>query len=258
MSNNKPMINVLGIGVHAVNMASTLDLVGAELAARRKGYVCVTGVHGIMESLGDPSLRKILNTAFLNVPDGMPLVWVGRTEGFKQTARVYGPDLMFALCELSVREGWTHFLCGGKEGTAEDLKTRLTAQFPGIRVVGTFCPPFRPLNAEEENRLITQVAAVKPDLFWVGMSTPKQERFMAEYLSKLDLGIMLGVGAAFDVHTGRILDSPAWIKRIGMQWLHRLCQEPKRLWRRYAYIVPAFLFLISLQLLGIRRYEIKS
>lgn len=250
--------NVLGIGVDPVNMRSATDAILAAARAGQKGYVCVSGVHGVIESRKDKALRRILTHAFLNVPDGMPLVWTGRTQGFKGMGRVYGPDLMLYVCKDSVAQGTSHFLYGGKEGVVEELKTTLEQRFPGIRIVGTYCPPFRPLKDEEAAELARQVSATQPDLFWVGLSTPKQERFMAEYLPRLDTRIMLGVGAAFDLHTGRMTDAPAWVKQIGMQWFHRLCQEPRRLARRYGMIVPTFLFLIALQATGIVKYPVEE
>jgi N-acetylglucosaminyldiphosphoundecaprenol N-acetyl-beta-D-mannosaminyltransferase len=166
--------------------------------------------------------------------------------------RVYGPDLMLAVCARSASAGWRHFLYGGQPGVAGSLRETLERRYPGIRIAGTYCPPFRPLNAGEERQLADAVASAKPDLFWVGLSTPKQERFMAAQLAALDATVMLGVGAAFDIHTGRHRDAPAWVKRAGLQWLHRLLQDPRRLGPRYARIVPAFLFLIALQALGRR------
>jgi N-acetylglucosaminyldiphosphoundecaprenol N-acetyl-beta-D-mannosaminyltransferase len=169
--------------------------------------------------------------------------------------RVYGPDLMMAVCAMSVRKGWRHFLYGGKPGVAEKLQAVLQERFPGIVISGTFTPPFRLLHADEEADLQNQVRNVKPDCFWVGLSTPKQELFMASTLTKLDVKVMFGVGAAFDVWTGNIQDAPAWVKKAGLQWAHRLIQEPRRLWRRYVSIVPVFLLLILLQVLGVRKYR---
>jgi N-acetylglucosaminyldiphosphoundecaprenol N-acetyl-beta-D-mannosaminyltransferase len=221
-----------------------------------KGYVCVTGVHGVMESQSDETLRQALNSAFLNVPDGMPLVWVGHLQKFKDMERVYGPDLMKAVCEISVQKEYTHFFYGGNVGIAEELKTAIEQYFPGIRIVGTYTPPFRPLNENEENELIEQVAKSKPDFFWVGLSTPKQEAFMAKYLSRLDVTIMFGVGAAFDIHTGHIKDAPDWMKSSGLQWLHRLLQEPRRLAKRYLINNPIFIWKIMNQSIGTRKYEL--
>lgn len=251
-----PRCNVLGIGVHAVNIPSALQAVADAVRDGRKGYVCVTGVHGIMEAQKSAEMRKILNSAFLNVPDGMPVVWVGRSQGFCEMRRVYGPDFMLAVCGRSVREGWRHFLYGGRPGVAEKLQAALQEKFPGIAITGTYTPPFRPLNREEEADLQDQVRKAKPDCFWVGLSTPKQERFMSKAIAALDVRVMFGVGAAFDVWTGNIQDAPAWMKSSGLQWLHRLIQEPRRLWRRYAVIVPSFIFRILLQMLGFKKYSL--
>ncbi len=248
--------NVLGIGVHTVDMTSAVQTLDRAVRTNQKGYVCVTGVHGVMESQSEPNLRHILNAAFLNVPDGMPLVWVGRFQKFDHMGRVYGPDLMKAICEISILRGHTHFFYGGNEGRAEELKEVCEQQFPGIKVVGTYTPPFRLLNEEEEKELVDQVAAVKPDFFWVGLSTPKQEIFMANYLAKLQTKIMLGVGAAFDINTGHIKDAPDWMKNAGLQWLHRLLQEPRRLGRRYLINNPIFVWKVFHQFMRLKRYGI--
>jgi N-acetylglucosaminyldiphosphoundecaprenol N-acetyl-beta-D-mannosaminyltransferase len=251
-----PRANVLGVGVHALDLERALGEIASAVRARRKGYVCVTGVHGVMEARRDPELRRILNGALLNVPDGMPTVWVGRLQGHRRMRRVFGPELMEALCRLSQDVGFTHFLYGGAPGVAEALRARLLARFPRLRIAGTFTPPFRPLRREEEQRLAAEVARVRPDLFWVGLSTPKQERFMQALLPRLDTAVMLGVGAAFDYHTGRIRDAPRWVKQSGLQWAHRLAQDPRRLWRRYATHNPRFLASISLQLLGLQAHPL--
>jgi N-acetylglucosaminyldiphosphoundecaprenol N-acetyl-beta-D-mannosaminyltransferase len=244
-----PRITVLNVGISVTHLETALNEILGWVAHGEKRYVCVTGVHGVMESQQDSALLNIHNQSGLTVPDGMPLVWAGWLYGFKTMDRVYGPDLMLAVCKASQSLGYSHFLYGGDTGVAESLKERLEYWFPGIRVVGTFTPPFRPLSLQEELELATQVAAVKPDLFWVGLSTPKQERFMAHYLPRLDTTVMLGVGAAFDFHTGRLTDSPDWLKRTGLQWLHRLCLEPRRLWKRYLRNNPVFLAKFGQQLL---------
>jgi N-acetylglucosaminyldiphosphoundecaprenol N-acetyl-beta-D-mannosaminyltransferase len=250
--------NVLGVGVHAINIPMAIELVDSEVQGDSKGYICVTGVHGIIEAQSDSNFKNILNSAFLNVPDGMPTVWLGKIQGFSRMNRVYGPDLMLEVCKMSEQKGYTHFLYGGNKGIAEELKEKLISVFPGIKILGTFTPPFRPLNLEEEANLIDTVSKLKPDIFWVGISTPKQEKFMAEYINKLDTKLMIGVGAAFDIHAGRKKDAPNWIKQIGLQWLHRFFQEPRRLWKRYLINNPLFIYLITLQLLGLRKYSLDS
>lgn len=246
--------DVLGVKVSAVNLRGAVDLADRWIAARKCGYICVTGVHGVMEAQRDSQFRSILNHAFLNAPDGMPMSWVGHLQGHSQMDRVFGPDFMAAMCQLSVERGYRHFLYGGEPGVADMLKKELERRFPGVRVVGTCTPPFRSLTLDEEEKLLTQVRESKPHIFWVGLSTPKQERFMAHYADRLQVPLLVGVGAAFDYHTGRTRDCSPWIKRAGLQWLHRLLQDPGRLWRRYLRNNPAFVWNIALQMLKLRRY----
>lgn len=253
-----PRANILGVGISAINMERTLSLFDEWLGDGTRGYVCVTGVHGVMEAQKDPAFCGILNRSLLTTPDGMPTVWVGRFQGFWTMDRVFGPDLMTNVCHLSCQKGYTHYLYGGGLGTVDRLRETLTTRFPRLKIVGTFTPPFRPLNPSEEQALLEDVSRVKPDIFWVGLSTPKQERFMAQYFQKIETRIMVGVGAAFDFHTGRIKDSPAWMKKACLQWAHRLAQEPLRLSKRYLQNNPAFLWKISLQLAGFSKYRLND
>jgi N-acetylglucosaminyldiphosphoundecaprenol N-acetyl-beta-D-mannosaminyltransferase len=247
-------VNVLGVGLSAFSLQQCVGLLTEAVQSRTRGYVCVTGVHGVMEAQDDPAFRRILNAAFLCTPDGMPMVWMGRLRGFRHMTRVYGPDLMLAMCQTP---GCRHFFYGGANGVAELLKQRLQARFPGLQVVGTFEPPFRPLNAAEEAALTGQVRQSRPDILWVGLSTPKQEKFMAEYLPRLDVSVMIGVGAAFDMHAGRLPQAPRWMQRSGLEWLYRLCREPRRLWRRYLRNNPRFIVAIAGQLLGLRKHTLE-
>lgn len=251
-------VNVLGVGVSALNMDLALAEIAEAVEKKNKGYVCVTGVHGVSEAQTDPDFRQILNRCFLCTPDGMPLVWVGRLQGQKQMDRVYGPDLMLAVMEESERRGWRHFFYGGANGTADLLKAKLTARFPKLQVVGTYEPPFRPLNAEEQAALAESVRLTKPDMMWVGLSTPKQERFMSEYLSRLDVTLMFGVGAAFDFHAGKVRQAPYWMQRSGLEWFFRLCSEPKRLWKRYLRNNPLFVARIVCQFTGLKKYSLDN
>ncbi len=248
--------NVLGVGVSALNLDLAVSTISRALEQKRKGYICVTGVHGVSEAQAEPAFRDILNASFLNTPDGMPMVWMGRWQGFRDMGRVYGPDLMLRLCELSAGRGFTHFFYGGAPGVAEELKGRLEARFPGVRVVGTCSPPFRPLTVEEEAQLAERVSRLKPDLFWVGLSTPKQERFMAAHWQTLEATLFVGVGAAFDFHTGRVRQAPRWMQRSGLEWLFRLGCEPRRLWKRYLKNNPLFLFRAFCQLTGLRKFPL--
>jgi N-acetylglucosaminyldiphosphoundecaprenol N-acetyl-beta-D-mannosaminyltransferase len=245
---------LLGISVEPLDMESAVARVADELKARRNGYACFIGVHGIMEAQRDPVLAQAYARAVLKVPDGTPTVWVGRWQGFTEMQRVAGPDLMLEILRRKQFANCSHFFYGGKEGVAEELRDRLTQRFPWVRIVGTHTPPFRDLTLHEEESLATRIRELKPDMIWVGISTPKQERFMMRFLPLIDSTLMFGVGAAFDFHTDRIKDSPQWVKRAGMQWLHRLIQDPRRLFWRYLRHNSAFLWHITLQLTGMRTY----
>ena len=247
-------INVLGVGISELNYDVALDQIRAAITGRGKGYVTVTGVHGVSESQDDASLRDIHNASFLSTPDGMPMVWMGKLAGSPVINRVYGPDLMLKVLEAGVAPGWRHFFFGGGPGVAEELQAALTARIPGLQVVGTYTPPFRPLNESEDADLARQVSESRPDCFWVGLSTPKQERFMAAYLPRLETTLMFGVGAAFDFHSGKVPQAPAVLQKAGLEWAYRLLKEPKRLWRRYLRNNPLFLGRSFLQLSGLRKY----
>jgi len=254
--NRPPRVNVLGVGLSAINLGTAEEAVARALDAKARGYICVTGVHGVSEAQADPDFRRILNQSFLNTPDGMPMVWMGRLQGFSSMDRVYGPDLMLRLCALSESKGYSHYFYGGAPGVAEELAEKLKAKFPRLKVAGTYTPPFRPLTPEEEQDLVARVAKARPDLFWVGLSTPKQERFMAQYAYRLEATLFLGVGAAFDFHAGRVRQAPRWMQRSGLEWLFRLCCEPRRLWRRYLKNNPLFVLRAFLQLSRLRRYQL--
>lgn len=249
-------VNVLGVGVSVLNLKAALDAIADAVRSRRKGYICVTGVHGVMEAQSDAAFRKILNGAFLCTPDGMPMVWMGKIRGHRDMARVYGPDLMLDVCAWSETSGAKHFFYGGADGVADLLAKKLKEKFPKLEVAGTYTPPFRPLTGDEEKALQEKIQAAKPDIFWVGLSTPKQEKFMAEYLPKLDVTVMVGVGAAFDFHSGRVKQAPRWMQRSGLEWFYRLCQEPKRLAKRYLTNNPRFALKILGQLTGLKKYPL--
>jgi len=193
-----------------------------------------------MESQRDPELLDIHNRSGLTTPDGMPMVWAGRRAGLSGIERVYGPDLMLAVCERSVQEGWSHYFYGGKEGVAEQLAERLSTLFQGLKVVGTYSPPFRALTADESDEIVDMINTAAPDIVWVGLSTPKQEHWMAGHVDRLSASALLGVGAAFDIHAGLLPQAPAWMQRYGFEWFYRLVKEPRRLWRRYLRNNPAF------------------
>lgn len=253
-----PRFHVLGVAVSAVDVPSAVSTIGAWIGARVPRYVCVSGVHGVMESHDDDSLRDIHNRAGLVTPDGMPLVWLGWLAGHRRMSRVYGPDLMLACCAESERAGWKHFLYGGGDGVAELLAARLTERFPRLQIVGTYTPPFRPLTPAEEEDVTRRIIDARADVVWVGLSTPKQERWMAAHVGRVGAPVLLGVGAAFDFHAGLKRQAPRWIQRSGTEWLYRLMTEPRRLWKRYLRNNPRFVWHVALQQLGLGPYGLRT
>jgi N-acetylglucosaminyldiphosphoundecaprenol N-acetyl-beta-D-mannosaminyltransferase len=250
-------VNILGVGISAIDMNMALQTMEDWLTRREPHYVCVTGVHGTMESQRDAELRRIHNAAGLVTPDGMPLVWLSRALGFRHVRRVYGPDLMRTVCQHSVRQGYRHFFYGGAPGVADKLAGCLQDLFPGIQIAGTYCPPFRPLTPEEDLAVVAQINMAHPDIVWVGLSTPKQERWMATHVQRLSAPVLIGVGAAFDFLAGVKRQAPRWMQRSGLEWLFRLLLEPRRLWRRYLINNPGFLWLLFLTALGWKHYELE-
>ncbi|ACB74855.1 WecB/TagA/CpsF family glycosyltransferase [Opitutus terrae] len=247
-----PRYNVLGVGVSALTLAQARDLVLRARGAQRLGYVCLCNVHSVGEARADPDFRRILNRSYLTTPDGMPLVWLA-PHGVE---RVYGPDLLGAVCNAGRSVRLRHFFYGGRPGIATELAQRLAARYPGLEIAGTFTPPFRPLQPDEANALRAEIARTRPDVIWVGLSTPKQERFMAAHWQQLEAGLLIGVGAAFDFHAGRVRQAPRWIQRSGFEWLFRLCLEPRRLVGRYLKTNPIFLLRVALQKTGVKRYPL--
>jgi N-acetylglucosaminyldiphosphoundecaprenol N-acetyl-beta-D-mannosaminyltransferase len=239
-----PRVDILGIGVSAVDPESAIAEMARWIKEDERHYVCVTGVHGIMESQDDPALIDIHNRSGLTVPDGMPTVWAGHYAGFKSMQRVYGPDLMPSFIAAGVSTGFRHFLYGGAEGVADLLANKLRQKFPGVEIVGTYCPPFRPLTEQEEVEVAELINASGADVVWVGLSTPKQERWMDRMTDRLDVNVVLGVGAAFDINAELASRAPRWMQRIGMEWLYRLIKEPRRLAKRYLKNNPRFLWRI--------------
>src|SRR2546427_2234342 len=172
-------------------MSQALEIIDTAIQGGKRGYICVTGIHGIMEAQKDAVFRDIVNNSLLTTPDGMPTVWVGRLQGFSKMSRVFGPDLMLRVCEMSLKKGYTHFLYGGDTGVAERLKEVLVQRFPGLRIVGTFSPPFRLLAGREEAEITLPLSGFRADNFLVSLSPPQQERLMAKYLLKKENKNML-------------------------------------------------------------------
>jgi len=249
-----PSFKVLGVRVDAVQIPDAIARVEAWIAERGPSrWVAVTGMHGISESRRDSSFRKVLKSADLVVADGMPLVWLGRWHGFPMKRRVYGPELTETFCAVT-GDKYRHFFYGGAPGVADALAQSLQ-QRHGIRVAGTYCPPFRPLTEAEDKDLVKLIDAADADVVWVGLSTPKQETWMYEHRDKLSVPAMFGIGAAFDLNTGRLRQAPAWMRENGLEWLFRLLAEPKRLWRRYILSGAVFVWNVSLELLGLRAFD---
>lgn len=251
-----PRVSVLGVGVSAIGMDEAVGTIGRWIAERSRSYVCVTGVHGVMESQRDPALCRIHNRAGMVTPDGMPLVWLLKHAGHRHADRVYGPDLMEAVFARSAAHGWTHYLYGSSEESLARLEANLLNRFPGARIVGRFSPPFRPLTEAEDAGIVARINASGADIVWVGLSTPKQERWMAAHRDRLAPPVLIGVGAAFDFHAGLKKQAPRFVQRSGFEWLFRMATEPRRLWKRYATNNPQFVVRILAQLAGVRRYPL--
>ena len=235
-------VNILGVKVSAITIRDAITAIEDRIHDREPFYICVTGVHGIMECQRDPSLLAIHNASGLTVPDGMPMVWMSHWLGFPNVERVYGPDLMLAATELSARRGYRNLYYGGAPGTADRLAAVLAAKYPGLEVVGTICPPFTALTPEEDDEVLTKINAARPDIVWVGLSTPAQERWMAAHVGRLTAPVLAGVGAAFDFLSGTKSQAPRWIQRHGLEWLFRMATEPRRLAKRYATNNPVFVY----------------
>lgn len=251
---NVPRYNVLGVGVSALTFAQARDLIVGVRGNLRQGYVCCGTAHGLVEAQRDPALRRAYNESWLTTPDGMPLVWLGP----RGVERVYGPDLMLAVCDAGRAAGLRHYLFGGRDGVVEELRARLGAWFPGVDIVGAMTPPFAASADIDVAALAADVRRTRPDVVWVGLGSPKQELFMAQRWRDLDAGVLIGVGAAFDFHSGRVRQAPRWIRGSGFEWLFRFAMEPRRLGWRYLRTNPLFMAHVLAQKTGIRRYEVPT
>ena len=251
---NIQRVNILGVKISAINVIQAFNEIRRWIDTGNPNYICVTPAHGVMECQGDPGLAKIFNNSGLTTPDGMPIVWLLKFYGHNHVERVYGPDLLLEVCKQGVQHSWKHFFYGGAPGVGEKLIHELSELFPGLLVAGVISPPFRELTEEEEVEYKNKIVEASPDILWVGISTPKQEKWMAAHVGQLGVPVLIGVGAAFDFLSGVKKQAPKWIQRSGFEWLFRLLSEPKRLWKRYIQY-PRFVLLVFLQLLGIKKYE---
>ena len=245
---------VLGVPLALTDYTRTLDWIDAAIAARSREYICVAATHTVVACGEDPELREAVLGASFTVPDGQPLVWALRALRRPLDERVYGPDLMAKACERAASTGTRMFLYGGRDDAALALlETRLTERYPGLRIAGTYSPPFRPLTPEEEQAVAERIDASRADVVWVGIGVPKQEKWMARMRDRLSAPVLVGVGAAFDFHAGLVAQAPAWVQRAGLEWAYRLVREPRRLWRRYAHYNPRFVIGFARQYFRARR-----
>lgn len=241
-----PASAILGVPVSRLTLPIAVATILGWVRRGEANYVCVRDVHGLMRSREDPALMDIHFGAGMITPDGMPLVWTLRRRGYAGVGRVCGADLVEALCDASQESGVRHYFYGGKPGVAERMAAELTRRFPRLQVAGTSTPPFRAMTPEEDAAAVAEMTASGAQVVWVGISTPKQEFWMRDHVGRIPGATLLGVGAAFDFHAGDVKRSPRWMQRSGLEWLHRLISEPRRLWRRYLVLAPKFVVLLAL------------
>ncbi len=238
-------VSILGVQVHRVTMADALALIEEFISSREKSQVCVPNVYTTVLMQKDEEFKRIHNHCSLAIPDGLPLVWVSRLIGQPIPERVAGPDLFEKFSEIAAQKGYRCFFLGASPDTLEKMSEKLRARFPGLNIVGTYSPPLMDEFSEEENqKIIGMVNEAKPEVLWVGLSAPKQEKWIGKNLNLLDVHVTIGVGAAFDFVAGKVRRAPRWMQKIGLEWLFRLCQEPRRLWKRYFIGNAIFIWLI--------------
>ena len=244
---------ILGMRVDATTYKDALHKVLTWAQRGESRYVCVANVHMVMEAYDAPSFRALVNRADLVTPDGMPLVWMLRLLGMKEQERVYGPTLTLRIAEAAAQNGVPVGFYGGRPEVLHQLIENLQARYPRLQVVYAYSPPFRPLTAKEDALVVEEINASGARILFVGLGCPKQERWMAAHKGKVH-AVMLGVGAAFDFHAGRLPQAPPWMQRAGLEWLFRFLVEPRRLWRRYLKHNPRFIILAMMQLFRYWRY----
>lgn len=227
-----PTCNIMGVNIAAINMEWLIKYLNENLADIKGDYICVSNVHTTVTSYEDASYCAVQNGGLMAIPDGGPLSTVGQKRGHKNMARTTGPSLMGEIFKISAEKGYRHYFYGSKEETLEVLNQKLTEKYPGIQIAGRYSPPFRPLTEEEDNAVIERINETKPDFVWVGLGAPKQEKWMAAHQGKIN-GLMLGVGAGFDYYAENIKHAPMWMQKSNLEWVYRLMQDPKRLFKRY-------------------------
>lgn len=227
--NNIPTCNIMGVNIAAINIEWLKQYLKENLQDLKGDYICVSNVHTTVTSYEDENYRNIQNNALMAIPDGGPLSSIGRKRGFSSMDRTAGPSLME---EIFKDKGYTHYFYGSTEETLELLEKKLKEKYSGIKIVGMYSPPFRKLTKEEDEKVIEKINNFNPDFVWIGLGAPKQEIWMAEHQGKVN-GLMIGVGAGFDYFAGNIKRAPLWMQKSNLEWLYRLIQDPKRLFKRY-------------------------
>ncbi len=223
---------ILKTNINVTNMSDTIKYIGEHLDDLRGKYICVSNVHTTVMSYENEEYRKIQNGAAMALPDGAPLSSYSRRKGYKQAQRVTGPDLMLELFAISKEKGYRHYFYGATEETLQSMKGVLERDYPGIQIAGMYAPPFRALTPQEDAQVVAKINESRPDFIWIGLGAPKQEEWMYQHMGQLQ-GVLIGVGAGFDYLAGYIKRAPRWMQRMSLEWLYRLLQDPKRLWRRY-------------------------
>jgi N-acetylglucosaminyldiphosphoundecaprenol N-acetyl-beta-D-mannosaminyltransferase len=245
--------SVLGTPLALVDYESTLDWVDQAVENGQRSYICVAAVHTVMAAREDPELQAAVLGADFTVPDGQPLVWAMNLLGHQLRSRVYGPELMDRACARAARTGQRFFLYGGRnQGALVELTRMLRLRHPGLKIVGGYAPPFRELTDAENEAVVHEINRSGADVVWVGIGVPKQEKWMARMRHRIDAPVLIGVGAAFDFHAGIVPQAPPLMQRLGLEWLYRLRQEPRRLWRRYMRYNPLFVLGFARQYLRSR------
>jgi N-acetylglucosaminyldiphosphoundecaprenol N-acetyl-beta-D-mannosaminyltransferase len=247
-------VDVLGIPLALTDYGEMLDWIDGMVGSGRRGYLCACNVHTVMVSREDEMLRASLMGSSFNVPDGQPLVWAINALGHSLTSRVYGPELMSRACEQATARGHRFYLYGGRnQGALVQLALNLRQRHEGVKIVGGYSPPHRPLTQEERAAVADEINRSGADVVWVGIGVPKQEKWMAEMRPMLQVPVLIGVGAAFDFHAGLVPQAPNWIQQSGLEWAYRLAHEPRRLWKRYLRYNPMFVGAFARQLSEERR-----
>jgi N-acetylglucosaminyldiphosphoundecaprenol N-acetyl-beta-D-mannosaminyltransferase len=243
------MTQIIGVNIDETSYLLAAQQVIAWSGANESRIVCAANVHMLMEAYDSPRYRKILNSADLVTPDGMPLVWVMRLKGQRDQQRVYGPTLMLHVLEAAACEHVPVGFYGSSPEVLQALNVKIQSQFSNLQIVYSFSPPFREMSEEDDKKIIENINTSGARVLFVGLGCPKQEKWMAEHRGKVNV-VMLGVGAAFDFHAGVKSQAPAWMQKIGLEWFYRLVTEPRRLWWRYFYYNPRYVVLAVLDLLG--------